>query len=61
MNGRKARALRKQAANTTTESTSYTYKVMKTVLDSEGNSVPRITRRLTDSCQRAVYQRLKTA
>ena len=59
MNGRKARALRKQAAATSTEPKSYTEKLMKTVFTPEGKAIKKITRSLSKTSQRAIYQQLK--
>ena len=59
MNGRKARTLRKQAAVISNEPTSYTEKLMKTVFTPEGKAIKKITRSLSETSQRAVYQRLK--
>ena len=59
MNGRKARALRKQAVAISTEPTSYTEKLMKTAFTPEGKAIKKITRSLSKTSQRAIYQQLK--
>lgn len=59
MNGRKARALRKQATAMSTEPTSHTEKLMKTVFTPEGKAIKKITRSLSETSHRAVYQQLK--
>lgn len=59
MNGRKARDLRKQATAMSNEPTSYTEKLMKTVFAPDGKAIKKITRSLSKTSGRAVYQQLK--